>query len=176
VYDVVLADPPWQYRDWAAPAGETHDRQTGAAKHYPTMKTEDICKILADVGENAALFMWATWPLIKEALAVIEAWGFEYKTVGFVWIKANKGGLGHFFGMGHYTRSNTEICLLGIRGKMPVEDKTMSQLVYEPVMEHSRKPNIHWRIERLYPGRRYLEMFARRRVDGWDCWGNEVTS
>ena len=107
----------------------------------------------------------------------MEAWGFTYKTIGFSWVKSNKNGEGFKIGMGFYTRANVELCLLGVRGKMPVMARDVRQVIYAPPREHSRKPDeVYERIERLYPGMSYLELFARQRWQGWSAWGNEVNS
>ncbi len=171
-YDVILADPPWQFRVWNKETG--HGRS--AESHYPTMGLDEICSLNIPSKEDAVLFMWVTWPVLKEALQVIDAWGFEYKTQAWTWIKANPTGFGHFMGMGYYTRANAEPCLLCTKGKpgRPI-DKGILSLIYSPVMEHSRKPDDQYRkIEALYPDKKYLELFARRKRDGWDSWGNEI--
>lgn len=176
-YDVILADPPWHFRNFSADApGMIHERSRGAAKHYGTMLTKDICKLEIPATDNAVLFLWACWPLLPDAMQVIEAWGFEYKSLAWTWIKANKTGWGFFTGMGYYTRANSEPCLLATRGR-PSKPKNRSilSLIYAPVMQHSRKPDEQYRkIEALYPKANYLEMFARRKRPGWDTWGNEV--
>lgn len=171
-YPVILADPPWAYRK--------HDKELGwgrtAEANYPTMDTPDICKLVVPAADNCALFLWGTWPKLPDALQVIEAWGFTYKTIAWVWTKLNKNSMGFFTGMGFYTRGNTEPCLLAVRGRMPVLAHDVQALIVSPVQEHSRKPDDQYRkIENLYGGP-YLEMFARRTRPGWDVWGNEVTS
>ncbi len=177
-YDVILADPPWKFEYWIPGQGKKNGSRAAQA-HYPVMNTEDICKLgLGRFGkENSILFLWGVWPRIQDTFDVMEAWGYEYKTVGFVWVKSNKTGFGHFMGMGYYTRSNTEPCLLATRGSIPVQDHSVSQLLYTPVRKHSQKPDlIYSKIEALYPDMDYLELFARRKREGWDVWGNEVES
>lgn len=176
VYDVILADPPWHWRTYAGKElGEERHYTRGAPRHYPIMPTEDICKLLIPSDKNAVLFLWAIWPKLPDALRVIEAWGFEYKTIAWAWVKANRSGLGFFTGMGFYTRANTEPCLLAVKGRKPVARHDIQSLIYHPVMEHSRKPDDQYRkIEALYPNMHYLELFARRKREGWDSWGNEV--
>lgn len=173
-YNIIYADPPWQYQNYNAP-----ESIRGARKEYPTMTTEDICGLpvasLAD--DDAVLFIWGTWTHLPDILQVITAWGFEYKTVGFVWVKSNKSGMGTFLGMGTYTRSNTEYCLLGTRGKLRRVRADVRQVIYAPLMQHSRKPNeVRDRIVRLMGDLPRVELFARQRVDGWDAWGNEVSN
>lgn len=171
-FEIILADPPWEFRVWNKDTG--HARS--AESHYSTMKLDDICDLNIPVADNAVLFLWVTWPILQDAMKVIDAWGFEYKTQAWTWIKSNPAGFGHFMGMGYYTRANTEPCLLCIKGKpgRPV-DRGILSLIYAPVMQHSRKPDDQYRkIEALYPDRTYLELFARRRRDGWASWGNEI--
>lgn len=110
-YEVIYADPPWRYSD---------RKCNGACEfHYETMKLEEIKKLpipqIAD--KNCVLFLWTTYPMLREALELIEAWGFTYKSIGFQWIKKNKSGKGWFFGLGRWTRGNTEPCLIAVKGK-----------------------------------------------------------
>jgi site-specific DNA-methyltransferase (adenine-specific) len=178
-YDVILADPPWHFENYSADApGMLHDRSRGANRYYPTATVQDICQMTPPANDSAVLFLWACWPLLPEAVQVIKAWGFEYKTLAWVWIKANKSFVGFFTGMGYYTRANSEPCLLATRGNLPKPaNRGIQALIYSPVMEHSRKPDDQYRkIEALYPGKRYLEMFARRQRIGWDVFGNEVSN
>jgi N6-adenosine-specific RNA methylase IME4 len=127
--------------------------------------------------EDCALFVWATDPLLPRALELIQAWGFEYKTVGFYWVKQNSSAKSegdYFTGLGYWTRANPEQCLLATRGKPSRKAKDVRRLVVDRRREHSRKPDqIRDRIERLVPGP-YLELFARETKAGWDCWGDQV--
>ena len=113
-YNIICADPPWQYRD-KCKAGKR-----GASFKYPTMKLKDIKDL--PIGKisnnNSALFLWVTFPFLKEGLEVIESWGYTYKTLGFVWIKLNKIMPTLFWGMGGQSRSNAELCLLATKGKI----------------------------------------------------------
>ena len=118
-YGIIYADPPWHYNQ---------KNISGAAEHhYRTMNTEEICKLnVAEVADqHCTLFLWATFPQLPEALKVIKAWGFQYKTVAFVWLKQNKSGKGWFFGLGFWTRGNSEICLLATRGNL-TDNQTVS--------------------------------------------------
>lgn len=168
-YAVILADPPWSY-DRKAGAGVADDI-------YNTMPLGDIKALpIGDLAqENAVLLLWATFPMLREALEVVEAWGFRYRTVAFNWIKLNRDG-SPFFGIGHYTKSNSEICLLAVRGKgVPVIDNTISQVVMTVRRDHSRKPDkVYAQIEQLWGPQRRVELFARHRREGWACWGNQV--
>jgi N6-adenosine-specific RNA methylase IME4 len=178
-YDVILADPPWHFRNYSADApGMLHERSRGANRHYVTATTDDICKLSPPANDNAVLFLWACWPMLSDAMQVISAWGFEYKTLAWVWVKANPTGFGFFHGMGYYTRSNSEPCLLATRGNLPKPtNRSIQALIYSPVQAHSKKPDDQYRkIESLYPNKRYLEMFARRPRPGWDVFGNQVAN
>jgi len=209
MYDVILADPPWEYKAWSKKKSRTADA------HYKTMTVDEICGMGEWVQEiankNCALFLWSTPPTIDDGLRVLRAWGFRYVTFGFVWekivqekdpdlldklkgllISGNKeitvpanilkkairkleNDKKPAIGMGHYTRANTEPCLLGIQGSMPVADKSISQVIRAPRGKHSAKPvEIHKRIELLYPKAKKIELFAREPVDGWEPWGDEV--
>jgi N6-adenosine-specific RNA methylase IME4 len=179
-YDLILADPPWQYQNYAAPPGEMHERARGANKHYPTMTLDSLMELPISqlANDDCVLFMWAVWPLIEDAFDLIRAWGFTYKTLAFDWVKWNSSGIGVFVGMGNYTRSNPEPCLLAFNGNpLPVADHAVAAVTFSPVEKHSKKPQeIQDKIERLYPDLSKLELFARRQRDGWDVWGNEVDS
>src|SRR3989304_5325065 len=136
-YQIIYADPPWRYNNGGVP-------QAGVDKQYCTMAVSDICilpvKELSD--KDSILFLWATFPQLAEALAVIKAWGFEYKTIAFTWIKMNPSNMGIFFGVGNYTKSNAEICLLATKGNAHklVKDNSVSQIIMTPTAKHSRKP------------------------------------
>ena len=144
-YQIIYADPPWQYNRKAG--------QGIAADHYPTMSLQEICDLpvgkLAD--KDCVLFLWVTFPQLREGLSVIQAWGFQYKTVAFVWVKKNKKADTLFLGLGHWTRSNAEICLLATKG------------------------SVH-RIVELIGDVPRIELFARQTTPGWDVWGNEIQS
>lgn len=169
-YSVIYADPPWSYQD---------KRCNGnAADHYPTMRIEDICSLPVQdlAADNCVLFLWATYPMLKEALKVIEAWGFKYKSIGFQWVKQNRSGNGYFFGLGRWTRGNTEPCLIAVKGKPHRASNSVSQLIFAPLRAHSQKPDItRDKIRELMGGdHSYIELFARNTTPGWDVWGNEV--
>ena len=133
----------------------------------------DLC------ADDCALFMWVVWPTLPDAIDVLRAWGFEYKTCAFTWMKANQYKLfaleeDVYMGLGYWTRANSEVCLLGTRGKPKRIAPNVRQGIIEPRREHSRKPDcVHERIESLVKGP-YLELFARTRRHGWDAWGNET--
>jgi N6-adenosine-specific RNA methylase IME4 len=165
-YKTIYADPPW----WETGGGKI---KRGADKHYPLMKTPDIATLpvvdLADP-EGSHLYLWATNNHLKDAFAVMEAWGFRYVTM-ITWLKDGNPGLGQYY------RGKTEHCLFGVRGMVPykVIDGKRAQGVtgfIERRREHSRKPDEMRRmIERVSCAPR-IELFARDRFDGWDAWGN----
>ena len=174
LYKTVLADPPWEYED----------KQSGLASRgaatsaYSVMKLEDIKKLpikhIAD--KDSLLLLWATSPMLLKALEVMHAWGFTYRTIAFVWVKLNPLAVGMYSGLGSWVNSNVEFVLLGKRGNPERLSRDVKQLIFAPRREHSRKPEeIFDRVERL-SSPPYIELFARRKRAGWDCWGNEVES
>ena len=173
-YSIIYADPPWAYRTYSKKG-----QGRSAESHYPTMCIEDIKAL--PVGELAAkdcaLFLWATFPQLPEALRLIHAWGFRYKTVAFVWLKRNRKSPSWFYGMGYWTRSNAEICLLAKRGKPKRRSAGVHQFIISPVEEHSKKPDVtRDKIIELAGDLPRVELFARQKAPGWDVWGNEVDS
>ena len=172
-YGAILADCPWEYNA----RSNTKTRFSGGAMaHYPTMTTDDICNLpigsIAD--KDCALVLWATFPKLPEALRVMNAWGFRYVTVAFNWFKTSKNG-SPFFGVGYYTKSNSEIALLGVKGKMKPVSNFVSQVIVAERERHSKKPDIiRDKIVELFGDIPRIELFAREKTDGWDTWGNEV--
>jgi N6-adenosine-specific RNA methylase IME4 len=171
-YQIIYADPPWDYQDKGC--------QGTMANHYQGMKLEDIKKlpvgeVLAD--KDCILFLWATYPMLKEALEVIEAWGFKYKTIAFQWIKQNPKKLTPFYGLGRWTRGNSEPCLLATKGKPKRISASVFQLIEYPRSRHSKKPPCtRDKIIQLVGNLPRIELFARQKTGGWDVWGNEVKS
>ena len=126
---------------------------------------------------GAACFMWATFPNIAEAIKVLEAWGFVYKTAAFVWVKTYAKSGRPFWGMGAYTRANAEVCLLATRGHPKRQAANVHQFIISPIQEHSRKPEeAREKIVALMGDLPRVELFARQTPPGWDVWGNEVES
>lgn len=112
--------------------------------------------------------------MLEDGMKVMKEWGFKYKTFGFTWIKTYKSGK-PFFGLGYYTRSNSEVCLIGIKGNIKRVDNTVSQVIISELEKHSKKPDeARNRIVKLMGDLPRIELFAREQSDGWDCWGNEV--
>ena len=184
VFGVIYADPPWKY-------SFPHTRAESTKDDYPTMSAWEISRLPVEciAAPDCALLMWAIWPRLGDAMDVMRAWGFEYLTCAFVWVKANKaeatgqlvmmeeGAKSDFFGMGMWTRSNTEFCLLGKKGKPKRASASVRQMIYEPLGKHSEKPHeTRRRIVQLFGDVPRIELFARRRHEGWAAWGNEVES
>lgn len=170
-YGCVLVDPPWSYRQ-----SGVHGR-SNAADHYPTMTPAELADLRVDrlASRDALMFMWATWPHVETALRLGASWGFEYRTVGFVWVKRDAGRLA--WGMGFWTRSNTEPCLLFVRGRPKRASASVHSVVEAPRSRHSAKPSeVRDRVAELVGDVAKVELFARERAPGWDCWGNEVES
>ena len=174
-YKVILADPNWKFSTWS---DKGLDRS--AEKHYETNTVDEIGHLpiehIAD--KDCALFMWVTDPVLPMAINLASWWNFTYKTVAFTWVKQNKIADTYFKGMGYYTRSNPEMCLLFTKGK-PLErmDKNVDQLVVSHLREHSRKPDeVKDRIHRLFGDVPKIELFAREQYDPehWDYWGNQI--
>ena len=184
-FGTILADPPWRFKTWNNQTAIKRRSGTNvcAATHYETMTLEDILALpVADLAvPDCVLLLWCSWPMLPEALQVIAAWGFEYKTCGFDWMKAHAAQIEMFrddadalMGMGYWTRANTEPCLLATRGKPKRLHADVRMGIIEPRREHSRKPDcVHGRIERLVAGP-YVELFARERRPGWSAFGNQL--
>jgi N6-adenosine-specific RNA methylase IME4 len=182
-YRVIYADPPWRFQPWSH-RGEGK----GASQHYTCCSLDEICTLpVADLATpDAALFLWVVQPMLPEALRVVEAWGFTFKTVAFCWIKMPASWsaeqlsfaprLRPRLGLGYHTRSGMEQCWLAVRGRgYKRQARGIEQVLHAPLREHSRKPDeIAARIERLVGDVPRLEMFARQRRPGWDCWGAEA--
>lgn len=172
-YNVIYADPPWKYKTWTEGGGT-------AEKHYPTMKLDDIIKMKDTIEKisdnNCILFLWVTFPCLLEGLKVMKEWGFTYKTCGFNWVKRNKKSNTFFFGMGYWTRANSELCLIGTKGTIKRKSNKVFQIVDTPIEEHSKKPDVvRDRIVELVGDIPRIELFARQTANNWDCWGNEIS-
>jgi N6-adenosine-specific RNA methylase IME4 len=167
-YNIIYADPAWQYWEGG---------YKNQSLHYHTMTIDEICTLpverIADA--NSVLFLWVTYPILPDSFRVIKAWGFEYSTAAFVWVKRNRNAETPFFGCGAWTRANTELCLLATRGHVTRLDASISQIVDAPVEEHSKKPDIvRTLITRLVGELPRIELFCRNPADGWDAWGDEL--
>ena len=181
-YNIIYADPAWSYYNDSTAKKDCTTVKGMRRPPYPVMSTESIkqLKVSEIAAENAILFIWTTDYHLEKCMQVIKAWGFEYKTVGFVWAKKTKKGTPVCF-MGAYTmKSGTEICLLATKGKDAhklVKKHNIKSLIESERMEHSKKPNeVRTRIVELVGNIPRVELFARQKVEGWDAWGNEVES
>lgn len=168
-YKIIYADPAWKYEDKGC--------NGNAEEHYNTMDLKEICNLpvkeIAD--KDCILFIWGTYPMLPEVLKVIESWGFKYRSIAFQWIKKNKQNGKYFYGLGRWTRGNTEPCFIAVKGKPKRINNSVSQLIISPIKEHSKKPyEVRNKIVKLCGDLPRIELFARDKVEGWDCWGDEI--
>lgn len=168
-YSIIYADPPWSYRVSAL---------QGCAESYYEVLSDDALAMLPVneiAADNSVLFLWVTFPKLKEGLDVMQSWGFEYKTNAFNYIKFNKNKDTLYTGMGFYTRSNGEICLLGVRGKgLERVSKAVHSVIFGRKEPHSKKPDeARDRIVQLFGDLPRVELFAREKTLGWDSTGLE---
>jgi N6-adenosine-specific RNA methylase IME4 len=162
-YSVLCADPPWRYE-----ANSTPDTRS-IENHYPTMSADELAALEIPAADDAVLFMWATSPKLAEALKLMDAWAFGYRTC-MVWVKDR-------IGMGYYARQRHELLLIGRRGDIAVPDPEdrPDSVIEAPRLEHSAKPEeAYAAIVRMYPDLPRIELFARGARDGWSVWGNEA--
>jgi len=177
-YSVIYADPAWGYQSSGTPAAkrpclERGDKPHSVNHYYETMKPSDIMKLpVADISEkDAVLFLWATNPLLPEALETMKQWGFKYKTM-ITWHKERCKGMGYWF------RGHTEHILVGVKGKVKAFRCLEHNIKKLPVEKHSKKPDEFRQMIEKATGNlgNRVELFARNNHEGWDAWGNEVGS
>ncbi len=173
-YQIIYADPPWDYKGQKQHNGIGGTDTGGATSHYKTLKLKDLkcLNIQSIADDNCLLFLWATSPHLDQAIELLKAWGFSWATVGFVWdkIRVNPG---------FYTMSQCELCLIGKKGKIPSPRgaRNIRQYLKSPRGKHSQKPEIiRHRISKMFPEQNKIELFARTTADSWDSWGNEIQS
>ena len=173
-YSIIYADPPWEYK-------ESGSGSRVVSGHYNTMDIRDIelLPVNSISEDKSILFLWATFPRLPQCLGVISAWGFEYYGLGFDWVKTSKNG-NPSWGMGYYTRQNTEVCLIGVKKKpnrfKPLVRNILS-VVHSNRLKHSEKPSLFKdKIVEVIGDIPRIELFARNKTEGWDSWGNEVES
>ena len=162
LFTIIYADPPWDYEHFV-------DSKRSIIDNYDTMTIEQLCQLKMPAGNDAILFLWATNPKLDEALQVINAWGFQYRT-NMVWVKDK-------IGMGYYVRSQHELLLIARKGNLapPDESLRVSSVITAPRTNHSRKPEeIYSVIERMYPNQKYIELFARIKRPNWTSWGKAI--
>jgi len=174
-YQIIYADPPWSYH-----MGKETGKwlQNTADSHYQTMSNEDIYSLpIQDISDkNCILFLWATMPKLPEAIETIKRWGFEFKTCGFTWVKTTKDKSRiRMDGVGWYTTSNAEICLIAKKGKLKRQKTGIPQIVLSPRVKHSEKPKeVKDKIVQLMGDLPRIELFARQKTEGWDAIGYEI--
>jgi len=171
-YNIIYADPPWSFKHYS-------DKGKGRApdNYYKCQNLDDIKNLPIQniAADDCVLFMWVTYPFLQKSFEVLEAWGFTYKTVGFTWVKKNKKSDGWFWGMGYWTRSNAEICIIATKGSITRQSNSVHQIIDTPIEEHSKKPDcVRNKIIELVGDLPRIELFARQAPKGWDVWGNEV--
>ncbi len=182
-FDIILADPPWHYNgklqfDKTSKSKEEIDLSkkifiSTATFKYPTLKKDELMKIpINEISkDDCLLFMWTTNPHLTQAIELGKAWGFEYRTVAFIWDKMNHNP-------GQYTLSNCELCLVFKHGRIPRPRgaRNVQQLVRSPRKKHSEKPiEVIQAIEKMFPSQERIELFARRGINGWTAWGLDIT-
>ena len=179
-YQIIYADPPWEYNDKRDnPTKNNPTGAGGATKHYNCMNLDEIKALPIDkiADTNSYLFMWCTCPKLDWGIEVIKSWGFKFVTMPFVWIKTRNEyrDKPRLDGIGFYTPNNAEFVLLGRKGKYWRASTKVKQVLLYPKLKHSEKPlEIRKRIEQLCGNVPRIELFARQRIKGWDYWGNEV--
>ena len=181
-YDIIYADPPWDYGgkmqyDKSTIKSENEGFKksifiSSASFKYPTVKLKDLkmLDVKSIASDDCLLFMWTTGPQMANAIELGQAWGFDYKTVAFVWDKM-------VHNPGHYTLSQTEMCLVFKRGRIPKPRgiRNARQFFQHPRGEHSEKPTeVVINITNMFPKQKKIELFARENYIGWDNWGLEI--
>jgi len=170
-YDVVYADPPWKYKFTSPTGSKRPNYVNGVEDYYPTLTIDQIwaLPVRKISNHNSVLFLWATNPLLPEAIETVAKWGFKYKTC-LTWHKENCKGPGYWF------RGHTEHLLLGVKGKVAAFHSLEHNIKKIPVGKHSEKPDYYRKlIESISPNSTRIELFARaKHGNGWDVWGNEA--
>ncbi len=171
-YDIIYADPPWDYKGQLQHTGIGGRDSGGAVLHYPTVPVSEMGEwdIPAICKGNCLLFMWSSSPHLPQAIELGSAWGFKWATVAFVWDKLAVNP-------GFYTMSQCELCLVFKRGKIPQPRgaRNIRQLVRVKRTRHSEKPDaVRKRIEKMFPHHLKIELFARKHNPGWDVWGLDI--
>lgn len=176
-YNIIYADPAWSFGSKSYQDGNRQmiDIQK---KHYTTMTEKEICNLpVKDItNDDCILFMWVTDSHLREGLNVIKSWGFNYKTIGFTWVKHYASG-STCYNFSPYLLKSTEICLIGMKGKLAniKARNDIKGLVYAQRTKHSKKPEeVRRRIEQMCKDLPKIELFARQKTYGWDAWGDEV--
>lgn len=171
-YNIIYADPPWSFKHYS-------DKGKGRApdNYYKCQNLKDIKELPVEdlAADNCILFMWVTFPFLEKSFEVLKSWGFKYKTIGFTWVKRNKKANSWFWGMGYWTRSNAEICIIATKGTITRQSSSVHQIIDTPIEEHSKKPDItRDKIIELVGDIPRIELFARKKTKGWEVYGDEV--
>lgn len=171
-FEILYADPPWDYKGQLQHNGKGGRDTGGAVRHYSTVTLDDLIEL--DVpgitASNALLFMWTSSPHLDQAINLGKEWGFSWATVAFVWNKMKTNP-------GFYTLSQCELCLVFKHGKIPAPRGARNIRQYVEVQRgpHSQKPpEVEQRIKEMFPSQRKIELFAREKTPGWTVWGNET--
>lgn len=197
-YSILLLDPPWKYN---SRANHKTRFRGGACGHYPLMTMHEIAALPIEqlAAKDCALLMWCTFPYLDQQIRLFEHWKFRFRTQFLTWIKLNprgfdlpkddpnyrpgkqyvlySDGMFHsvFFGVGYYSKSNPEVCLLGMRGQLPTVSDAVSSVILAPRRAHSRKPDeAYERIEGVFGDVPRIELFARQAAPGWSVLGNAI--
>lgn len=178
-YQIIYADPPWDFPSNYGKVGKSKLSGFGAALRYNLLTDNELLQLpvpnLAD--KNCALFLWVVNSKLDTGIDVLKGWGFTYKTVVFNWIKVAKNSGIPNCRLGYWTLGGSELCLLGIKGSMKPIKHNIRQVILHHRIGHSVKPDVfRSAIGELFGDLPRIELFARRKVEGWDCWGNEVES
>ncbi len=167
-YSIILADPPWKYFE-TGHRNQSFHYNTMTLEEIRNLPVKDLCK------DDCILFLWVTFPILEESFKIIESWGFSYSTCGFNWVKRNKKSDGWFFGLGNWTRANSELCLIATKGKPVRQSTNVFQIIDTHMEGHSKKPDcVRDKIVELMGDIPRIELFAREKTKGWDTWGNEI--
>lgn len=181
-FDIIYADPPWDYDgklqfDKSSTSSENIDLErnifiSSAVFKYPTLKLDQLMRIpIQEIAkDDCLLFMWATGPHLAQAIRLGQAWGFEYRTIAFVWDKM-------VHNPGKYTLSNCELCLVFKHGRIPMPRgaRNLRQLIRRPRKQHSQKPDeVRDAIVEMWPTQGRIELFARKKTKGWSVWGLDM--
>lgn len=177
-YQIVYADPPWHFSSKQLCSYEGQRFHSLDSREYKTASKQWLRRLPVEgiLQEDAACFMWSTDAHIPEAIELMKSWGFEYKTVAFVWEKVSRKGT-TLCTLGAWTLKSYEVCLLGTRGRMLKHKKSnrVRQKVVAVRERHSSKPQIvRSHIEDMFGELSRIELFARQKTPGWEVWGDEV--
>jgi N6-adenosine-specific RNA methylase IME4 len=184
-YGTIAVDPPSRFKSYTAIQSQNWNSRRDNERHYEVMSRDELAALpVAELAspEGCHLFLWTSGPFLPQALGLIEAWGFKFSTRAFTWLKTKRTWISgdplteqdFHVGLGFTVRHQTEIVLLARRGNCRRQVKDVRELIIAPRREHSRKPDEFFRRVERYCTGPFLELFARERRPGWDCWGLEV--